>query len=60
MVPIGFLVTLLGFAVAVSGLGLTASLGGRLSLVLLGIAVSLFGIVGCVNRAYLRHAIWKS
>jgi hypothetical protein len=59
MVLVGLLVTFLGFAVAVASLGLSAGVAGRLVLTLFGIAVSLFGIMGIVNRAYLRHAIWK-
>jgi len=27
--------------------------------VLLGLAVSLFGIIGVLNKAYLKNAIWK-
>jgi hypothetical protein len=32
---------------------------GRLVLVLLGLAVSLFGIIGLLNKHYLKNAIWK-
>jgi len=31
----------------------------RLAVVVLGLAVSLFGIIGVLNRAYLKNAIWK-
>lgn len=55
----GLGVTLFGFIVAVSSLGLTASNGGRLGLVLVGIAVSLFGIFGLINPAYQKSAVWK-
>ena len=55
---IGILVTLLGFVISVFSLALN-SLGGRLGLVLLGLAVSLFGIIGVLNQAYLKEAIWK-
>jgi hypothetical protein len=27
--------------------------------VLLGLAVSLFGIMGVINRAYLKDALWR-
>jgi preprotein translocase subunit Sss1 len=30
-----------------------------MTLVLLGIAISLVGIIGFVNRAYLKNAAWK-
>jgi hypothetical protein len=59
MVMSGLLVTFLGFAVSLASLGVTSSTAGRMGLVLLGVAVSLFGIMGMVNRAYLQHAIWK-
>ncbi len=55
----GLLVTLLGFVIGVMSLGLTASTGGRLAMVCVGVAVSLFGIMGLINRAYLKNAIWK-
>jgi hypothetical protein len=28
-------------------------------MVLVGLAVSLFGIMGVLNKAYLKNAIWK-
>ncbi len=59
MILIGLLVTLLGFVISVLSLTLTSSVGGRLVIVLLGIAVSLFGIVGLLNKHYLKNAIWK-
>ena len=59
MILIGLLVTLLGFVISVLSLTLTSSVGGRLVTVLLGIAVSLFGILGLLNKHYLKTAIWK-
>ena len=59
MILIGLLVTLLGFVISVLSLTLTSSVGGRLVTVLLGIAVSLFGIMGLLNKHYLKTAIWK-
>jgi hypothetical protein len=59
MILIGLLVTLLGFVISVLSLTLTSSVGGRLVIVLLGIAVSLFGIMGLLNKHYLKNAIWK-
>lgn len=59
MALIGFVVTLAGFAVAVASLGVMSSTGGRLVLVVVGIAVSLFGIMGMINPAYQKNAIWK-
>jgi hypothetical protein len=33
--------------------------GGRMAMVLIGMAMSLFGIMGLINRAYLKNAIWR-
>ena len=56
---VGLAVTLLGFVVAVASLGLTSSNTARLVIVLAGIAVSLIGILGVLNQAYMKNAIWK-
>jgi len=55
----GLIVNVVGFGIAVASLGMTASTGGRLILVLAGIAVSLVGSLGIINQAYLKNAIWK-
>ncbi len=55
MILIGVLVTLLGFVISVLSLTLTSSVGGRLVLVLLGLAVSLFGIIGVLNKHYQKR-----
>ncbi|MFL5333394.1 MAG: hypothetical protein ACJ8H8_09480, partial [Geminicoccaceae bacterium] len=55
----GVVVALVGFGLAVASLGMTSSNGGRLGLVLLGIAVSLFGIFGLINPSYQKNAVWK-
>jgi hypothetical protein len=59
MTILGVVVTLLGFLVAVASLGITSSVGGRMGLVLAGIVISLIGIVGVLNRAFLGKAIWR-
>ena len=59
MKVIGLLVTLLGFVVSVMSLGIASSVNGRMFMVLAGIAVSLFGIIGILNPAYMKKAIWK-
>ena len=59
MMWIGVLVTLLGFVISLLSLGVSSAMGVRLALTLAGIAVSLFGIVGLINKAALRTAIWK-
>lgn len=59
MAFLGLAVTFAGFLLAASSVGLTASNGLRLLLVLVGIALSLGGILGLINPAYQQHAIWK-
>jgi len=59
MILIGLVVTLLGFVISLLSLTLTSSAGGRLVVVLVGIAVSLFGIMGLLNRAFMKNAVWK-
>lgn len=59
MVWIGLLVTVLGFVLSVLSLALASGAGARLVIVLAGIAVSLTGIVGILNPAYVKKAIWR-
>lgn len=59
MAAIGLILALLGFLLSLFSLGLTSSTGARLALVLAGILISLFGVLGLLNRAYLKNAIWK-
>jgi hypothetical protein len=59
MIVAGIVMTFLGFLIAVGSLGVTASVGGRMIMVLIGLAVSLAGIIGVLNRAYLSKAIWR-
>ena len=55
----GLVVTLAGFLVAAGSVGLMTGNGGRLLMVLVGIAISLFGILGLINPAYQKNAVWK-
>ena len=59
MAAAGILITLLGFIISVLSLTMTSSVGGRMVIVLIGMAVSLVGIIGVLNRAYLKDAIWR-
>lgn len=59
MVFAGLIVTLLGFVLAVLSLGITQNVEARLGIVLAGLAISLFGIMGLINKAYLKNAIWR-
>jgi hypothetical protein len=55
----GIVVTFGGFLLAASSVGLTASTTGRLGMVLVGIVMSLIGIIGVINPAYQKNAVWK-
>jgi hypothetical protein len=56
---LGIVFALGGWAIAVSGLFLTTDNTIRIFIALAGIAVSVFGILGVINRYYLARAIWK-
>ncbi len=58
IILVGILITLSGFVISVLSLALNSNIA-RLAVVLFGIAVSLFGIIGVLNRAYLKNPIWK-
>ena len=55
----GLVITIVGFLIAVLSVGMTTSNSMRLVIVLVGIAVSLTGILGVLNRACLSKAIWR-
>lgn len=59
MKAIGILLALAGWLIPVVGVTATSSLTARYVLVLFGIALSLFGIIGVLNKAHLKEAIWK-
>jgi hypothetical protein len=59
MVFLGIVVTLAGWLISVSSLTLAAGNTGRLVIVMAGILVSLVGILGVLNQAYMKNAIWK-
>jgi len=59
MVFVGILITFLGFLISVMSLSMTSSVNGRMVMVLVGLAVSLTGIIGVINRAYLKNAVWR-
>jgi uncharacterized membrane protein len=56
---VGVIVTFVGFLLAASSVGLMSSTTGRLGLVLVGIVISLIGIIGVINPAYQKNAVWK-
>jgi hypothetical protein len=55
----GVVLTFLGFLISVMSLGMASSVGGRMVIVLIGLAVSLIGIIGVINRAFLKNAVWR-
>ena len=59
MILIGLVVTFLGFVISLMSLGMASSVSARMIMVLAGIVVSLVGIVGMINKAYVNDAIWK-
>ncbi len=57
---IGVLLALLGWLIPVVGIAMTSSSGVRLFLCILGIAISLTGILGVLNKAHEKQAVWKT
>ncbi len=56
---VGILIAFLGFVVSFFSLALNST-GARFAVILVGVALSLFGILGILNSAHLKHAIWKT
>ena len=52
--------SLLGWVITLFGMHLTPSVSGRILLALVGIAVSLFGILVVLPAAFNKNAVWKS
>ena len=59
MAILGIVVTFLGFVISLLSLGMMSSVNGRMVMVLVGLAVSLFGIIGLLNPAYMKNANWR-
>jgi hypothetical protein len=56
---LAIVIALLGWLVPVAGLALTASNSIRLALCLLGFGMCSFAILGMLNPAYMKNAVWK-
>jgi hypothetical protein len=56
---VGLLLTVVGWLIPVIGLTLTQSVSARFVLAVVGIGISLIGILGVLNKAHLKNAIWK-
>jgi hypothetical protein len=59
MALVGIVVTFAGFVLSAASVGITSSTTGRLGMVIVGIVVSLIGIMGVLNPAYQKNAVWK-
>jgi hypothetical protein len=59
VILVGIAVTICGFVISLLSLGMASTVNGRLVMVLAGLAVSLLGIIGLINRAYLKNPVWK-
>ena len=57
---IGVAVVLLGWLTVLFGLHLTASVGGRMTTSIVGLAISLAGIFFVLAPAVSKNAIWKA
>jgi hypothetical protein len=57
---IGLLLVLVGWLLPILTLVAVQSTGARLFLSLLGIVISLVGILGVLNKINLKTAIWKA
>ena len=57
---VGAALSTLGWVITLFGMHLTPSTGGRIVLALVGIAVSLFGIIVVLPAAFNKNAVWKS
>jgi hypothetical protein len=57
---IGLLMALAGWLIPLLSLPLTQSLTTRLVLAVIGLAMSLTGILGLLNKAHLKNAPWKA
>ncbi len=57
---IGLVMVLAGWLLPVVTLVLAQSTTARMIVSLVGLAISLIGILVVVNKAHLKHAIWKA
>lgn len=57
---LGVLVTILGWLIVLFGLHIASSIGGRLTLTIVGLIVSLVGVLGILPAACNKNAIWKA
>lgn len=56
----GVACALLGWVVVLYGIHLSSSVSGRMTTTLIGLAVSLVGVIGLLPAAARKNAIWKA
>jgi hypothetical protein len=56
---VGAAVAVLGWILTLTGIHITASTGGRIIFALLGIGVSLVGVIFILPAAFNKNAVWK-
>jgi hypothetical protein len=56
---VGLLLAVGGWLVPIFGLSLTGSTAVRMIICLAGVGMCLVGILGCLNPAYVKDAVWK-
>ena len=56
---VGLVITFVGFLLAAASVGISSSNGVRLGIVVIGIVISLVGILGVINPAYQKNVSWK-
>jgi hypothetical protein len=59
MKPLGLLLAIIGWLIAVSSVELSSTTV-QAFVAFLGLAVALVGVLGVLNGAHLKNAIWKS
>jgi hypothetical protein len=57
---VGAGIVALGWVVTLFGMHVTPSVGGRIVLALIGIGVSLFGIIVVLPATFNKNAVWKN
>jgi len=55
----GLVLAVAGWFIPVAALTFTQSLTARFVVAVLGIVVTLVGVLGVLNKNHLKHAIWK-
>lgn len=60
MKGLGVLVTVGGWVLVLFGLHIASGVGGRLIFTLIGLAISLVGVIGILPAACNKNAIWKA